>query len=218
MKKCFAYSRVSGKGQLKGDGFPRQLKAIKDYAASHDLRIAKVFEERGIAGALETMDRPAWQELMAALHADGVRVVLIEKLDRLARDLMVQESVIADLRKHGFELVSACEPDLTATDATRVLLRQMLGAVAQYDKTQIVARLRGARLRKKAQTGRCEGRKPYGFREGEQQVLERMRQLRAAGMPYYVIADQLNQEGVPARTSAPWAPAVVWRILERRHA
>jgi hypothetical protein len=65
------------------------------------------------------MDRPGWQELMAALHADGVRVVLIEKLDRQARDLMVQESVIADLG-------SACEPDLMATDATRVLLCQML--------------------------------------------------------------------------------------------
>jgi DNA invertase Pin-like site-specific DNA recombinase len=53
------------------------------------------------------MDRPGWQELMAALHADGVRVVLIEKLDRLARDLMVQEAAIADLRKYGFELGSA---------------------------------------------------------------------------------------------------------------
>jgi DNA invertase Pin-like site-specific DNA recombinase len=152
-------------------------------AAAHDIRIVETFQERGVTGAKETMDRPAWQALMAALHADGVRVVLIEKLDRLARDLMVQESVIADLRKHGFELVSACEPDLMATDATRVLLRQMLGAVAQYDKTQIVAKLRGARLRKKAATGRCEGRKPYGHYEGEQPILERMRQLRAEGWP-----------------------------------
>ena len=30
-----------------------------------------------------------------------VRVVIIEKLDRLARDLMVQETIIADLRKHA---------------------------------------------------------------------------------------------------------------------
>ena len=94
-----------------------------------------------------------------ALHAAGVRVVSIEKLDHLACDLMVQESVIADLGKHGFELVSACEPDLMATHATRALLRQMLGAAAQYDKTQIVAR-----QREKAQTGRCEGRKPHGLR------------------------------------------------------
>jgi DNA invertase Pin-like site-specific DNA recombinase len=216
MKKCFAYLRVSGKGQLKGDGFPRQLASIKAHAKQHDLRIVEVFEERGVAGARETMDRPAWQELMAKLHGDGVRTIVIEKLDRLARDLMVQESVIADLRKYGFELVSVHEPDLMATDATRVLLRQLLGAVAQYDKTQIVARLRGARLRKRAQEGRCEGRKPYGHREGEQQTIERMRQLRAQGMAYYAIADQLNAEGVPARTDAAWATAVVWRILNRK--
>lgn len=113
------------------------------------------------------MDRPAWRELMAKLHGDGVRTVIVEKLDRLARDLMVQESVIADLRKYGFELISVHEPDLMASDPTRVLSRQMLGALAQYDKGQIVVRLRGARLRKKAQTGRCEGRKPHGFRDGE---------------------------------------------------
>jgi hypothetical protein len=34
---------------------------------------------------------------MARLHGDGVHAILIEKLDRLARDLMVQESVITDL-------------------------------------------------------------------------------------------------------------------------
>ena len=216
MKKCFAYLRVSGKGQLKGDGFPRQLASIKAHAKQRDLRIVQVFEERGVAGAKETMDRPAWQELMAALHGDGVRTIVIEKLDRLARDLMVQESVIADLRKYGFELVSVHEPDLMATDATRVLLRQLLGAVAQYDKTQIVARLRGARLRKRAQEGRCEGRKAFGHRDGESLAVERMRQLRTAGTAYYAIADQLNAEGVATRTGAPWATAVVWRILNRK--
>jgi DNA invertase Pin-like site-specific DNA recombinase len=215
MKKAFAYLRVSGRGQVNGDGFPRQQKAVREYARQHEFRIVETFEERGITGTRETMDRPAWQALMAALHADGVRVVLIEKLDRLARDLMIQESVIADLRKHGFELVSACEPDLMATDATRVLLRQMLGAVAQYDKTQIVAKLRGARLRKKAATGRCEGRKPYGHYEGEQPILERMRQLRAEGMAYYAIANRLDDEGLPTRAGVPWASAVVWRILTR---
>jgi hypothetical protein len=41
-------------------------------------------------------------------------MVIIEKLDRLARDLMVRETITADLRKYGFELVSVAEPDLTA--------------------------------------------------------------------------------------------------------
>jgi hypothetical protein len=41
------------------------------------------------------MDRPAWQALTVAFLSNGVNTVIIEKLDRLARDLMVQESVIA---------------------------------------------------------------------------------------------------------------------------
>lgn len=46
------------------------------------------------------------------------------------RDLIVQESVIADLQKYGFELISVREPDLMATDPTRVLLRHLLGSLA----------------------------------------------------------------------------------------
>src|ERR1035437_6663117 len=87
---AFAYLRVSGKGQIKGDGFPRQRAAIRKYAADHNLRIARVFEEKGVAGAMDNMDRPAWAAMMTALHSNGVRTVIIEKLDRLARDLMVQ--------------------------------------------------------------------------------------------------------------------------------
>lgn len=213
MKKCFAYLRVSGKGQVSKDGFPRQLKAIKDYAARHQLRIVNVFEERGVTGAKESMDRPAWRAMMTALHADGVCIIVIEKLDRLARDLMIQESVIADLQKYGFELVSVHEPDLMATDPTRVLLRQVLGSLAQYDKSQIVIRLRAARLRKRAQTGRCEGRKPFGYREGEQAIIARMWALREEGLAYYRIAESLNAEGVPTRSRGRWHAQMVQRIL-----
>src|SRR4051794_27313121 len=106
MIKAFAYLRVSGKGQIQGDGFPRQLSAIKVYAQTHDLRIIRIFREEGICGSTESTDRPAWAALMTALHADGVKTIVIEKLDRLARDLMVQEATIADLQKHGFTLIS----------------------------------------------------------------------------------------------------------------
>jgi DNA invertase Pin-like site-specific DNA recombinase len=150
---------------------------------------------------------------MATLHSDSVRTVLIERLDRLARNLMVQEAAIADLRKNGFELLSAVEPDLMANDPTRVLMRQLLGAVAQYDKSQIVAKLRGARMRKRARDGRCEGRKPFGFYEGEPAVLERLRTLRAAGLGFDRIAVQMNAESLPTRTGRPWHGVVINRIL-----
>jgi len=191
----------------------RQLAAVKAYASAHDLKIVRVFREEGVSGMVENMNRPAWSELMATLHSNGVRTILIEKLDRLARDLMVQEAAIADLRKNGFELVSAAEPDLMASDPTRVLMRQLLGAVAQYDKSQIVLKLRGARMRKRAKDGRCEGRKPYGFYPGEQAVIERMEALRASGLGFDRIAAQLNAECCPTRTWGRWHGLMVNRIL-----
>jgi DNA invertase Pin-like site-specific DNA recombinase len=216
MTRVFAYLRVSGKGQIGGDGFPRQLAAIKAYASAHEIRVAYVFREEGICGATESADRPAWAQLMTALHADGVKTIIIEKLDRLARDLMVQEATIADLQKHGFTLISVSEPDLMATDPTRILIRQVMGAVSQYDKSQIVLKLRGARQRMKAATGRCEGRKPYGHRDGEAAVIERMEQLRSSGMAYRQIAKALNTEGVATRTNGKrWRGCTVNSILHR---
>lgn len=213
--KAFAYLRVSGKGQVDGDGFPRQLAAVKAYAKAHDIRIVHVYREEGVTGARESMDRPAWSEMMAALYSNGVRTILIEKLDRMARDLMIQEATIADLERYGFTLVSVQEPDLMASDPSRIAFRQMMGVFAQYDKSQIVLKLRGARARKRAAQGRCEGRKPYGTREGEQAVIARMRELRAAGLGFDRIAAALNQEGLQTRTGKPWHGFVVNGILSR---
>ncbi len=213
MNKALAYLRVSGKGQVKGDGFDRQLAAIKQYAAANDIKVVRVFREEGVSGTRETMDRPAWAEMMATLHSNGVKTIIVEKLDRVARDLMVQEAAIADIQKHGFTLVSVAEPDLMAGDATRVLMRHLMGAVAQYDKTQIVAKLRGARMRKRAKEGRCEGRKPYGFYPGEPELIERMKALRADGLGFDRIATQMNAEGIATRTRGKWHGVVVNRIL-----
>jgi DNA invertase Pin-like site-specific DNA recombinase len=218
MNKAFAYLRVSGKGQIEGDGFTRQLAAIKQYAAANDIKLSQVFREEGVTGTRETMDRPAWSEMIAALHSNGVKTIIVEKLDRLARDLMVQEAAIADLRKHGFTLVSVQEPDLMATDGTRVLVRQMMGAVAQYEKTQIVAKLRGARMRKRSKEGRCEGRKPYGFYEGETGVIDRMKALRGDGLGFDRIAAQMNAEGIETRTRGRWHGVMVNRILGAQNA
>lgn len=216
MKRAFAYLRVSGKGQIAGDGFTRQLDAINRHARCSGIQIARVFREMGVTGTKPGEDRAAFAEMLTALHANGTKLVIVEKLDRLARDLMIQESIIADLRANGFELISVAEPDLLQDDPGRTMLRQFMGAIAQYDKTSIVLKLRGARQRMKASTGRCEGRKPYGDRDGEAVVIERMRQLRSTGMAYHQIAIVLNAERVPTRTDGKqWRGCTVNGILSR---
>jgi DNA invertase Pin-like site-specific DNA recombinase len=214
MKKAFAYLRVSGKGQVDGDGFPRQLGAIKQYATQHNITIVKVYREEGISGTTEWDNRPAFSDMMAELLSDGTRVVLIERLDRIARELLVQESIISDFKRKRLTLVSVNEPDLGSNDASRVAFRQLMGVFAQYEKTVLVAKLKAARQRKRLTTGRCEGAKPFGTLPGEEPIVDRMRTLRATGLPLVKIAHTLNQEGIKPRSGKQWYPTTVQRILK----
>ena len=94
-------------------------------------------------------------------------------------------------------------------------MRQMMGAFAQYEKSMIVAKLRGARQRTRARDGRCEGRKPFGHTPDEMEVIHRMQELRGQGLNDVQIADTLTNEGLRPRKADAWSSAVVARILER---
>lgn len=214
MTKAYAYCRVSGRGQVEGDGFDRQEQAIWEYAIAHGIETVETYREEGVSGTKGTEDRPAWLRMMAAIINNGVRTVLIEKLDRLARDLLVQETILGDLRRRGITLVPVLEPDLCADDPTRKLLRQFMGAIAEYEKAMIVLKLQGARRRMKAREGRCEGAKPYGFYPGEADTLEHMRQLAAGGSTPTAIARELDKREIWTRSGGKWHPYVVARILK----
>jgi DNA invertase Pin-like site-specific DNA recombinase len=214
MTKAFAYLRVSGKGQVEGDGFERQLLAIQKYAGANGIKIVRVFREEGVSGTTEAEERPAWMEMLQAILSNGTKTIVIERLDRVARKLMVQEAIVGDLQQRGISLLSTEEPDLLNDDPTRVLLRQFLGAIAQYEKSMIVLKLRGARQRAKAKTGRCEGRKPYGTRKGESETIDQIKELRKQGLPLVAIARVLNSGGTKSR-AGNWHPTQISRILSR---
>jgi len=216
MKPCFAYLRVSGLGQVDGDGFDRQLAACEKYAAANSLQLIEVFREEGVCGANELEGRPALQRLLAALEGTDTKTILIERLDRLARDLMVQETIIADLRKSGYELISTAEPDLCSDDPSRKLMRQIFGAIAEYDRAMTVLKLRGARERKRARQGRCEGRKPFGFHPAEAVTLAAILTHKDLGLTCKQIAETFNTRFIPTRSGKPWSGPVVAKILRRQ--
>jgi DNA invertase Pin-like site-specific DNA recombinase len=210
-KRAFGYLRVSGKSQVEGDGFPRQKAAIQKWSKANGYHIVRWFVEKGISGTLES--REALDEMLVALMSDGVDTVIVEALHRFSRDLRVQENLIHQYFTNRFTLVSATEPELGNDDPNRVFMRQIFGAVHQLDKSNLVLKLRAARQRKKAATGRCEGRKPFGSHEGEQDVLKRMRELHAASTNWETIAATLNNESVKTRSGGKWFPATVRRIV-----
>jgi len=81
---------------------------------------------------------------------------------RFARDLAVQLAGHDFLKSRGIALIPATAPDFFTEDTpTAVLVRQVLGAIAQFEKASTVAKLKAARDRKRAAVGKCEGRKSW---------------------------------------------------------
>lgn len=176
LKKAYAYIRVSGQGQITGDGFTRQNKAIQEYAQTNGYQIVQTYQEEGISGTLQ--DRPSLTNMMIDLEENGhgIKTVIIERIDRLARDLMVQENILHDMNKHGIKIISVADGNLLKDDPTRKLVRQVLGAIAEYDKTMTVLKLKAARDRQRAQNGKCEGRKSYN--EANPDLIKEIKRLR----------------------------------------
>jgi DNA invertase Pin-like site-specific DNA recombinase len=223
MPKVYVYTRVSSQGQLDGDGPERQHDKITRYCEANGLEITGLYEESETG---TTQDRPELARLMVDLEKNGheVGTVVIERLDRLARDLMVQEAIIRDLNRAGVQLVSVDEGnDLAGNDATRKLVRQMLGAIAEYEKTMLVLKLKAARDRKRQRTGKCEGRKRFGEQsEEEKRIIQRIKLMRRRrrgghkGLSYQAIGDVLNEEGILTATGKQWTAQLVHHVATKR--
>ena len=221
--EAVAYLRCSGLGQVDGDTWDRQTAAINKYAVAHRMKVVDEFRDAGVSGAKDLDSRPGLAALLDRIESNGVRVVLVENATRLARDLMVSEVILQQLSAVGCSVVAADSgTDLTADtdDPTRRLIRQVLGAVAEFDRRVTVLKLRAARERIRGRGGRCEGRKPFGSRPGEQLALDRIRELYRK--PYghrrrslQAICDILNIEGIPTRTGTKWSRQVLSRIIQR---
>jgi len=219
--QAVSYLRVSGKGQVDGDGFDRQRDAIAQFATAAGYVLLEEYRDEGVSGTKELADRPGLAAILDRVENNGVKVVIVERADRLARDLMVSEVILQQFRDAGATVLTAEGTDLTNDDdPTKALIRQVLAAVAQFDKSVTVLKLRAARARLRRKGHRVEGRKPYGHHKNEKKVLERMRELRrkpakGARLSYAAIADRLNAEGFSTRYGRSWTRAGVFTVLAR---
>jgi DNA invertase Pin-like site-specific DNA recombinase len=150
---------------------------------------------------------------------------VVYRLDRLARDLVLQETLMARMRKAGVEVLSVTEPDIDSDDATRVLVRQVLGAIAQYERALIRSRMAAGRAAKMAIGGYAGGRPPFGWRaegkelvpeEREQQVIALARVLSSEGLSSRQIAARLEEAGHRPKVGQRWSSVQVGRLLRGR--
>lgn len=220
-QKVAGYVRVSSVGQVTGTGYDRQQKAIQAYIDKNGLDIENWYKE---AHTGTEADRPAFESMIEDLLGNGADIIIIESLDRLARDLSVQLQLVAYLASKGLTLISAnTGQDITEamrSDPMQRAMVQIQGVFAELDKSLLVNKLRKARKQIRDKTGTCEGRKPYGYYPDEDKDIGRIKQLYrkpkgSKRLGFYRIAKALNEEGITTRMNRAWTGVQVRKILER---
>jgi DNA invertase Pin-like site-specific DNA recombinase len=217
------YMRTSSATNV-GDGKDseaRQRKAIEGYAQGSGAVIVEWFYDAAVSGADPIEARPGFAELLARIADNGVRTIIVETANRFARDLMVQEIGYAMLRSLGVTLVAADSPSSFLDDGpTSNLIRQILGAVSEFDKAMTVAKLKGARDRVRRAQGKCEGRKAYAEREDGQKLIALARQRRGDlnGQPQSLrkVAADLAKRGCVTPSGRPYSASAIASMLVGR--
>lgn len=214
--------RTSSAGNVGADKDSelRQRHAIESYAKTNGYELAGWYYDAAVRGADPVTVRPGFSAMLAAIAGDGVRTIIVESPDRFARDLAVQLAGHDHLKRLGVTLIPASAPDhFTEDTPTAVLVRQVLGAIAQFDKATLVAKLKAARDRKRERTGKCEGRRSHA--EMWPDAVRLARQLhrkrpKGGQRSLREIAADLEAAGFVNESGARFAPTSVKNMLDQR--
>ena len=226
------YVRVSTESQADGYGPAVQEQHIRKWAKLHGHRLTTISSDLGVSGRQPAEDRPGLAEALDALRPPPAAIgLIVDRLDRLARELTVQEAALQIAWRAGASVftvdggeVLRDDPD----DPMRTAMRQMAGVFGQLDRALVVKKLRDGRKAKAAAGRHAVGVYRYGMQghgEGktrdaapnptEQAAVRRIVELRRAGKSYRVIGETLDAEGLRPRRAAQWSAMSVRNIADR---
>jgi DNA invertase Pin-like site-specific DNA recombinase len=220
-KKAIAYYRTSSAANVgeDKDSLARQRAAVESYAKRAGYVVVDMFYDAAVSGADPVDARPGLADALARIAGNGVKTIIVETANRFARDLIVQETGWRYLQSLGIELIAADSPGAFLDDTpTAVLIRQVLGAVAQFEKAALVAKLKGARQRKRATGVKVEGRKSYA--ESKPEVVAIARRLAREPLDgrrrtLRDVSAELAAQGHVTKTDKPYAPTAVGRMIDQ---
>lgn len=218
MTTAVAYYRTSSAANVgtDKDSLERQQTAVRACAAARGLDIVHEYYDAAVSGADPVDSRKGFAAMLAYMLGNGARTIIVENASRFARDLIVQETGYQMLKARGIELVAADSPDSFLSDTpTANLIRQILGAVHQFDKATLVQKLRGARDRKSARLGRRIEGNP-AWQPAPAAAVEAARAARARGLSLRQVAAELAASGLTAPSGKPYGPQSIKSMLRTR--
>jgi DNA invertase Pin-like site-specific DNA recombinase len=183
VKRAAVYARVSTGEQ----NTEVQERSLRDYVSLRGWQLHEIYRDRGISGTKTS--RPALDELMKDCRRRAVDVVIVWKFDRFARSLKTLISALENFRALGIDFVSVTEAVDTSLPAGEMLF-QMIGAVAQFERSLIAERVR-AGLDHARKSGVVLGR-PALRKLTNKEIIELRRQRTQGRAPYRILASKFG--------------------------
>lgn len=217
------YIRVSTDSQTEFSP-DAQLKAIKNYARSHNYEIDSryIFKDEGISGR-KAEKRPGFMKMIALAKSkpsSPFSTILVHKFDRFARnreDSVVYKSL---LRKEcNVDVISITED--FGDDKFSVILEAMLEAMAEYYSLNLSDEvLKG--MTEKAHRGEYQTKAPFGYNlvnkalvinNEESPIIKKLFESFNLGTPLRTLAFNLNSYGIKTKRGNLWEVRTVEYVL-----
>lgn len=218
--KAVGYMRTSSATNVghDKDSDKRQRSAILAYAKANGFEVVDWYYDAAVSGADPVDTRPGFAEMLVRLTTNGAKTIIVESPDRFARDLIVQLTGHDLLKSMGIALIPTTAPDFFTDDTpTAVLVRQVLGAIAQFEKASVVAKLAAARKRKRETGVKVDGRKSHS--ELRPEVVEEVRRMvkprgKARPMSYREVSAALAERGILSSTGKPFTASSIRNMVK----
>lgn len=214
-----AYIRASTDEQRLSPAAQRA--AIEAYAVRASVTVVSWHVDQGVSGGKDLDDRPGLVAALADLKLQCASTLIVQRRDRLARDVYIAATIERAVERVGARVVSADGTGNGETPAD-AFMRTILDAAAQYERALIRARTRAA-LRAKRAKGFRVGGVPFGFTvdddgrlhacAAEQDVIATILRLRRDGHSLRAIVRECAERGLRSRSSKPFQLIQVARIV-----
>lgn len=206
--RVVGYVRVSTDEQAaSGLGLDAQVDTITRAVAARGWQLVGVCVDAGVSGKVRPADRVGFGEALGMVRGGSADVVMVAKLDRLARSMIGLAEVLTEAATRRWGLV-LLDVDLDLTTPNGALMANIQGAVAQWERDIISERTRAAMQAAKRRG--CRLGRPVEVPDTTRAMVC---QLRAKGWTMAKIADHLTGEGIPTARGGTWHPSTVARVL-----
>jgi len=225
--RAIAYVRVSTKRQEEKElSIPAQLREIRAFARMNEWEIVDEFADKARSG--RESERPQLQAMLAALRAGRADVLIVWKLDRLARNALLSKLIRRELDEHGIRLVSLKEP--TGKTPQEKLITHVFEGLAEFYSDNLSQDIKRGQ-REVARKGFYPfSQAPIGYKrvpakdgtatryllvpdEAWGSVIGRIADEYASGRTGKQVADGLNADGLQIGTRR-WTAKKIYYILK----